>query len=58
MLIEDAVIIENKTVDRILPVHRAQVLTYLKMKDCRLGFLLNWHVPKMVDGIRRYANQL
>lgn len=58
MLIEDTVIIENKTVDRILPVHRAQVLTYLKMKDCRLGFLLNWHVPKMVDGIRRYANQL
>jgi len=58
MLVEDAVIIENKTVDRILPVHRAQVLTYLKMKDCRLGYLLNWFVPKMKDGIRRYVNQL
>ena len=58
MLIEDSVIVENKTVECILPVHRAQVLTYLRMKDCRLGYLLNWFVPKMVDGIRRYANQL
>ena len=58
MLIEDSVIVENKTVECILPVHRAQVLTYLKMKDFRLGYLPNWYVPKMVDGIRRYANQL
>jgi len=58
MLIEDSVIIENKAVECILPVHRAQVLTYLRMKDCRLGYLLNWYVPKMVDGIRRYVNQL
>ena len=58
MLIEDSVIVENKTVECILPVHRAQVLTYLRMKDCRLGYLLNWFVPKMVDGIRRYVNQL
>lgn len=58
MLIEGSVIVENKTVECILPVHRAQVLTYLKMKDFRLGYLLNWYVPKMVDGIRRYANQL
>jgi len=58
MLVEDLVIIENKTVECILPVHRAQVLTYLRMKDCRLGYLLNWFVPKMKDGIRRYVNQL
>ncbi len=58
MLVEDSVLIENKTVECILPVHRAQVLTYLKMKDCQLGYLLNWYVPKMVDGIRRYVNQL
>jgi GxxExxY protein len=58
MLIEDSVIVENKTVECILPVHRAQVLTYLKMKDFRLGYLLNWYVPKMVDDIRRYVNQL
>jgi GxxExxY protein len=45
-------------VDSAIKVHRAQVLTYLKMKDCQLGYLLNWYVPKMVDGIRRYVNQL
>lgn len=58
MLVEDSVIIENKTVECILPVHRAQVLTYLRMKDCRLGYLLNWFVPKMKDGIRRYVNKI
>ena len=58
MLIDDSVLIENKTVECILPVHRAQILTYLKMKGCRLGYLLNWYVPKMVDGIRRYVNEL
>jgi len=58
MLIEGSVIIENKAVERILPVHAAQLLTYLRMKDCRLGFLLNWFVPRMKDGIRRYVNQL
>lgn len=58
MLIEGSVIIENKAVERILPVHAAQLLTYLRMKDCLLGFLLNWFVPRMKDGIRRYVNQL
>lgn len=58
MLVENCVIIENKTVECILPVHQAQVLTYLKMKDCRLGYLLNWLVPTMKDGIRRYVNKL
>ena len=58
MLVEDSVIIENKTVEFILPVHRALVHTYLRMKDCRLGYLLNWFVPKMEDGIRRYVNKL
>ena len=41
MLIEDLIIIDNKTVERFLPIHEAQLLTYLKMKGCRLGYLLN-----------------
>ena len=41
MLVEDCIIIENKTVEQFLPVHEAQLLTYLKLADCRLGFLLN-----------------
>lgn len=58
MLVDGLVIIENKAVDQILPIHEAQLLTYLKLKGCRLGYLLNWHVPVMKDGIRRMVNHL
>jgi GxxExxY protein len=58
MLIEDRIIVENKTVDQILPVHEAQLLTYLRMKGCHLGYLLNWHVPVMKQGIRRMVHLL
>lgn len=58
MLVEDCIIIENKTVDQILPIHQVQLLTYLKLRDCRLGFLLNWHVPLMKHGIKRMVNNL
>lgn len=53
MRVEDSVIIENKVIDHILPIHIAQLLTYLKLSGCRLGFLLNWKVRRMKDGIRR-----
>jgi len=58
MLVEDCIIIENKTVDRLLPIHMAQLLTYLKLRDCRLGFLLNWNVTLMKHGIKRVVNNL
>jgi GxxExxY protein len=58
MLVENAVIIENKAVDRLLPIHQAQLLTYLKLRDCRLGFLLNWNVILMKQGIKRMVNNL
>ena len=58
MLIEGSVIVENKTVETILPIHEAQLLTYLRLKDIRLGYLLNWHVHLMKDGIRRFVNNL
>ena len=58
MLVEDCVIIENKTVEKLLPIHQAQLLTYLKLRDCRLGFLLNWNVPLMKHGIKRMVNNL
>jgi len=58
MLIEDMVIIENKTVDHLLPVHTAQLLTYLKLRDCHLGFLLNWNSVLMKTGIKRIVNNL
>lgn len=58
MLVEDCIIIENKTVDQLLPIHEAQLLTYLKLRDCRLGFLLNWNVKLMKHGIKRMVNHL
>ncbi len=53
MLINKKVIIENKTVEQILPIHKAQLLTYLKLSGCWLGYLLNWNVKLMKDGIYR-----
>jgi len=58
MLVENMIIIENKTVDHILPIHEAQLLTYIRMKRCRLGYLFNWHVPVLKDGIKRMVNNL
>ena len=54
MLVENTIIIENKTVDQILPIHQAQLLTYLKLHGSPLGFLLNWKVELMKNGIKRY----
>ncbi len=56
MLVDGLVIIENKCVQELLPVHQAQLLTYLKLADCRLGFLINWNVPLIKDGIKRMVN--
>jgi len=53
MLVADAIIIENKTAEEILPIHEAQLLTYMKLRGCRIGFLLNWNVKLMKHGIKR-----
>jgi GxxExxY protein len=53
MLVEDLVIIENKAVENLLPIHQAQLLTYLRLRRCTLGYLINWHVPLIKDGIKR-----
>jgi GxxExxY protein len=58
LLVEDAVIVENKTVEKVLPIHEAQLLTYLKLKDCKLGYLINWNVTLVKDGIKRMVNNL
>lgn len=53
LLVEDAVIIEVKSVETLLPVHEAQLLTYMKLSGHRLGYLLNFNVVLMRDGITR-----
>jgi len=55
MLVNEQVIIELKAVERLLPVHKAQVLTYLKLTGHRLGLLINFNVPLIKDGIERNA---
>jgi len=52
MMVEKAVVIENKTVEKFLPIHQAQLLTYLKLTNLELGFLLNWNVTLMKHGIK------
>jgi len=56
VLVENEIIIELKAVEFLLPVHEAQLLTYLKLADKRLGFLINFNVPKLVDGFKRRVN--
>lgn len=53
VVVENSVILELKTVERILPVHEAQLLTYLKLSGMRVGLLLNFNSPVLIDGIRR-----
>lgn len=58
LLIENKVIVEIKTVESLNPVHLAQILTYLKLTDCKLGLLVNFNVSKIRDGIKRVVNNL
>jgi len=53
ILVDDCVVVELKIVEKLLPVHEAQLLTYLKLSNNRIGFLLNFNVPIMKHGIKR-----
>jgi GxxExxY protein len=57
LLVEDAVIVELKAIESVLPVHRAQVLTYLRHTDKELGLLINFNVERLVLGVERIANR-
>jgi GxxExxY protein len=58
LLVNDQVIVEIKSVEEIKPVHKKQLLTYLRLQDKRLGLLLNFNVNLLKDGITRIANGL
>jgi GxxExxY protein len=53
LLVEDKVILEIKSVEALNPVHFAQLMTYLKLSDCRIGFLINFNVQSLKEGIKR-----
>ena len=56
LLVENKLVIEIKTVEFFTDVHLAQILTYLRLGDYRLGLLINFHVSRLKDGIKRIIN--
>lgn len=58
LFVEGLVIVELKAVERLALIHEAQLLSYLKLADCRLGLLINFNVILLKRGIRRLANNL
>jgi GxxExxY protein len=56
MLVENTIVVENKAVAELLPIHKAQLLTYLKLRQLWLGFLINWNVNLIKNGINRVVN--
>jgi GxxExxY protein len=58
VVVENVIILELKSCDKIEPIHKAQLLTYLRLSGLKLGLLLNFNVPLMRDGIVRIVNEL
>jgi GxxExxY protein len=58
LIVEEKVIVELKSVEKVIPVHKKQLLTYLRLADCRLGLLINFGSELIRDGISRVVNGL
>lgn len=58
LLVDNKVIVELKCVDRLLPIHTAQLLTYLRLSGLKLGYLLNFNTRQLRDGIKRVVFEL
>lgn len=56
LLVENEVIVELKTAEKLLPIHKAQTITYLKLADKKLGIMINFNVPLLVHGFERVLN--
>jgi GxxExxY protein len=56
MVVEKLIVIEIKAVEKIAPVHEAQLLTYMKLSGLTLGMLINFNVPRIKDGLRRLVH--
>lgn len=55
LFVEETLVLELKAVEKVLPIHEAQLMTYLKLTKCRLGFLFNFNVTRIKNGIHRIA---
>jgi GxxExxY protein len=58
LLVDETVVVELKAVAKLLPIHQAQLLSYLKLSEYRVGLLINFHVWHLKDGITRLVNNL
>jgi GxxExxY protein len=58
LLVNQCVIVEIKCVGRLQPIHDAQVLSYLKLSGYKVGLLINFHVPHLKEGVRRFVHNL
>jgi len=56
LMIENEVIVEIKSIEKLLPIHQAQLMSYLKLTDCKVGLLINFNVNIMKNGIKRVVN--
>jgi len=57
LLVEEAVVVEVKAVERVMPVHEAQVLSYLRLTGCTVGLIINFNVRSLIGGIRRLVHE-
>ena len=57
LVVEGRLVIELKTVEHLMPIHEAQLLTYLKLSGLPLGLLVNFNVPRLKDGLKRMVNR-
>jgi len=55
LIVDGKVIVELKVVKELAPIHEAQLITYMKLTDCKVGLLINFNVLKLKDGIRRLS---
>lgn len=58
LFVEDTIIVELKAVAKLIPIHEAQLISYLRLSGCKLGLLINFHELHLKDGIKRMVNKL
>ena len=56
LIVEDSVVVEVKAVNAMLPIFEAQLLTYMHLSQCPVGLLINFNVPRLMDGVKRLVN--
>jgi GxxExxY protein len=57
LVVEDEIVVEIKAVERLLPIHEAQLLSYLRLSNKRVGLLMNFHVTVLKNGLKRIVNE-